>query len=131
MSILEADQAATQANPAQPSQWLSWSHCTAGGLDPAAARGVGGVYLIWQGDGADRRWLYVGQGADIAARLAEYDGDPRVRMFCGNGQGVHFAWAAVATLNRQGVACYLNQALAPLVSEPLPAARALSVNLPG
>ncbi len=133
MPITHTDQ---NPNPPQPSQtqqsqYLSWSCSASGGLDPAAARGVGGVYLIWQADGAGRRWLYAGAGADIASRLAEHEADPRVRMFCGTGQGIFFAWAAVATLHRQGVLCYLCQTLAPLVSEPLPATLAVPVNLPG
>ncbi len=132
MSITHTDQTPTppQPNPAQPSHRLSWSHSLSGGFDPSGARGVGGVYLIWQANGASRRWLYVGAGADIAARLAEHQGDPRVRRHCGTGQDIHIAWAAVATLHRHGVLWYLAQTLAPLVTEPVPAARAVPVNLP-
>lgn len=132
MPIPQADQALSQAQPntAQPNQWLSWSRSASGGFDPALARGVGGVYLIWHDNGADRRWLYVGAGTDIAARLAEHESDPRVRMHCGTGQGIHFAWAAVATIYRHGVLSYLAQTLAPLVAEPVSAARAVAVNLP-
>ncbi len=130
MTITDADLQARPDQPGQPAQWLSWSRSSATGLDPNAARGVSGVYLIWQDNGGGRRWLYVGAGADIAARLTEHVSDPRIRMHCGTGCDIHYAWAAVATLYRHGVLCHLARTLSPLVSEPLPAARALPVNLP-
>lgn len=115
---------------------LVWSKTTNGAryrfadlaVEPVgAARGISGVYVLYLNNGP--RWVYVGESRDIGERLAEHFADPRLQAFNGN-DALMITWAAVASLHRQGVVCYLAGTLAPMIACPHSAARPVTVNLP-
>ena len=129
--------AASLAEGAEPLH-LNWSRGTDGApcrLDSLLSagpvpRGVSGVYLLWVADscGAGPNWIYVGEARDIADRLEGHSSDPRVQAYA--CREIRVSWAPVASVYRQGVLCFLAKSLLPTVSEPIPAARAIPVNLP-
>ena len=97
--------------------------------DPTLTQGIAGVYLIWSTKGGVPTILYVGNGRDIGAMLrAQYD-DPRIAAHAWSGD-LFISWAAVASVYRPGVAQYLMSTLSPAITEFVPAARSVSVNLP-
>lgn len=122
-----------------PELRLSWARATDGRpnrlcdvlSDPTPVRGLNGVYVIWDpvGGGEAPRWIYVGDGADVGARLECHRCDPRILVH-DTGAKLGVSWAAVASMYLPGVLCYLSQRLSPLVSNPLPVARLVPVNLP-
>lgn len=122
-----------------PELHLSWARANDGRpnrlcdvlCDPTPARGLNGVYVIWDPvNGHDGPlWIYVGDGMDVGAQLECHRCDPRILVYDG-GAKLGVSWAAVASIYLPGVLCYLSQRLSPLVSEPLPVARLVPVNLP-
>ena len=129
-----ASEAVTNGNGAT-TLTLAWAGASNGTLfrfadiavEPAAARGISGVYVLYQSGGPS--WIYVGESRDIGARLAEHRADPRLQAFDGSG-ALMVAWAPVASLHRQGVVSYLTVTLAPTFACPVEAARPVVVNLP-
>ncbi len=117
---------------------LSWSRGPSGTppsltevvRNTTPARGVSGVYIFWMADrsGAGPTWIYVGEARDLGTRIVSHASDPRVQAY--RPDDIRVSWAPVASMYRPGVFFYLSQALGPMVAEPLPAARAISVNLP-
>lgn len=117
---------------------LSWSRGPDGGPcrlnellnNGSSPRGISGVYLLWVADhcGSGPSWIYVGEGRDIATRLIGHQTDPRVQAYA--CREIRVSWAPVASMYRQGILCYLARSLLPVVAGPLPAARAIPVNLP-
>ncbi len=126
------------APPADKVLQLSWSRGNDGApcrltellSNGSTPQGVSGVYLLWTADhcGSGPNWIYVGEGRDIADRLERHSTDPRVQAHA--CREIRVAWAAVPSMYRPGVLCYLAQSLLPMVAEPIPAARAIPVNLP-
>ena len=123
-----ASEAVTNGNGAT-TLTLAWAGASNGTLfrfadiavEPAAARGISGVYVLYQSGGPS--WIYVGESRDIGARLAEHRADPRLQAFDGSG-ALMVAWAPVASLHR------LTVTLAPTFACPVEAARPVVVNLP-
>ncbi len=134
---LHLSSAVSIAEGAEPLH-LNWSRgadgapCLLDGLSNAGPdpHGVSGVYLLWVADscGAGPNWIYVGEARDIADRLESHHSDPRVQAYA--CREIRVSWAPVASMHRQGVLCFLAKSLLPTVTEPLPAARAIPVNLP-
>ena len=123
-----------------PALHLDWSRGPGGApwrlgdvsLGRLAPRGLAGVFLVWVAavrEADAPRWLYVGESRDVGAKLVSVGGDPRLRA-AQDGAKLFVSWAAVASLHRRGVACFLDQFLAPQVPEPHDVDRPISVNLP-
>lgn len=97
--------------------------------DPFLTRGIAGVYLIWSIKDGQSTVFYVGNGRDIGVMLQAQIDDPRIAAPASSSD-LEVSWAAVASIYRPGVTQYLMSTLSPLITEMVPAARALSVNLP-
>ncbi len=97
--------------------------------DLSLTQGIAGVYMIWSDRGGRPTVLYVGNGRDIGAMLQAHHDDPRISAHTWSGD-LCVSWAAVASIYRPGVAQYLMSTLSPQIVEAVPAARAVSVNLP-
>ncbi len=97
--------------------------------DRSLTQGIAGVYVIWSRRGGNPVIHYLGNGSDIGAMLATHHDDARIAALTFAGDLV-VSWAAVASIYRPGVVRYLAAALAPRIAEAVPAARAVSVNLP-
>lgn len=100
-----------------------------GAFEPVPGRGVAGVYIIWRTALHGRDCLVVGEARDIASDLSRTFRESHVAGYAASG-ALEINWAAVASMHRPGIACYLAAALMPTITSYVGAARQIPVNLP-
>ncbi len=78
--------------------------------------GISGVYVIWH-SGVSPKWVYIGKSNDLARAFHQLGGNDEILGYEVNG-GLFVSWAMIRNEYQQGVACYLKQALKPIVDNP-------------
>ncbi len=78
--------------------------------------GASGVYVIWH-SGVSPKWVYVGKSKDLAKTFHQLAEDDDIIGYEVNG-GLFVSWAMIRDEYQDGVACYLRDALKPIVENP-------------
>ena len=78
--------------------------------------GVSGVYVIWH-SGVMPKWVYVGKSNDLAKTFHQLGEDENILGYEVNG-GLFVSWAMIRGEYQDGVACYLKEAIKPIVDNP-------------
>lgn len=113
---------------------LDWYKCKGGvwcdffnlDLEHRYIRELEGVFLMWSGD-KERSIVKVGQG-NISDELLNLRKQLAIRAFV--HLGLYCTWADVPSHRRDGVEVYLAKTLKPKISDSVPNATAVNVNLP-
>ena len=107
-------------------QGEAWCKLSTVNLEHPHFDNMKGVYIIWHG-GAHPATVYVGQGT-IRDRLQYHRKNPQIQLY--DNLGLYATWASVPETSLDGVEKYLGDRLKPIVTEKLPDAVPISVNLP-
>ena len=114
---------------------VTWIKCGNGNnwcpLETLNLNGIGdtaGVYMIWH-EGNPSKVVRIGQGNPIKDRLNAHRNDAQVVTYRKYGI-LRVTWAAVPSVQRDGVERYLAQTWPPLVGDAFPNALPIAVNSP-
>lgn len=102
--------------------------CSLENLDLDSIGNVAGVYIIWH-EGNPGRVVRVGQGSPIKDRLEAHRNDAEILAYSSRGK-LRVTWAAVSSVQRDGVENYLAATWTPQVGEKFPDVWPIAVNSP-